>query len=78
MKKLQIEIILEQLEKHSQISRNWCLRNYISRLGAYICDLNKLGWKINGYYDKTDKGRDFVYVVSGKPKSRVKRAKLSV
>ncbi len=70
MKKSQIEIILEQLEKHSQISRNWCLRNYISRLGAYICDLNKIGWKINGYY--TEKRNDFVYVVSGKPK-KIKR-----
>ena len=68
MKKSQIEIILEQLEKHSQISRNWCLRNYILRLGAYICDLNKIGWKINGYYDKTEKGKDFIYAVSVKPK----------
>ena len=68
MKKTQIEIILEQLEKHSYITRNWCLARRITRLGAYICDLNNHGWKINGYYENADTGRDYAYVVSGKPK----------
>lgn len=68
----QIQKIIEELDTKGQISRNQCLRMYITRLGAYICDLNKLGWNIKGYYEKTEKGRDYRYMVCKKPK-RLKR-----
>ncbi|GAG08921.1 unnamed protein product, partial [marine sediment metagenome] len=39
-----------------------------SRLGAIICDLNKEGWDIEGGFEKTEHGKDYVYYVKGEPK----------
>jgi ribosomal protein L37AE/L43A len=48
MKDTQIEWVKSQLRKNGKISRNECLRNYISRLGAIIWKLKQHGWKIEG------------------------------
>jgi hypothetical protein len=57
MKKSQLTWIKEQLLKHGEISRNTCLRNYISRLSARILDLEKDGW----VFTTEKRGGDFVY-----------------
>jgi phage pi2 protein 07 len=63
MKKSQLTWIKEQLLKHGEISRNTCLRNYISRLSARILDLEKDGWVFT-----TEKRKgDFVYKASHIP-----------
>lgn len=54
MKKTQEEIILKQLALKGCVSRNWCLRRYISRLGAIINRLKKAGWNFETGYDKGD------------------------
>jgi len=68
MKKSQSQWVIEQLENDAKISRNQCLRRYISRLSAIIFNLKEKGWIINGYLNKTAKGTDFIYVCSGMPK----------
>lgn len=69
MKKTQLEWVLKELDNGS-VSRNNALNNRISRLGAYICSLNKLKkgkkrvWEIKGFFRDTKYGRkDYVYDV---------------
>lgn len=62
----QMEWVLQQLRAKGYITRNECLRNYISRLGAIICDLNKEGYDITGENMHTEYGRDYIYKI--KPK----------
>jgi hypothetical protein len=58
----QIEIIKDQLLQTGQVSRNWCLRNYITRLSGYICKLKKQGWPIEqGFFNK-----DYIYWLPGR------------
>jgi len=57
----QLNFIRNELMNNGRISRNFCLRNFISRLGARIDDLKKGGLKIEGKWVNTDYGRDFVY-----------------
>ena len=59
--KTQKEYIKNELTKKGKISRNQCLKRYISRLGARINDLTKEGMKIVGTYEKTKYGQDYVY-----------------
>lgn len=61
MKHNQLKVIKWKLEKEGSISRNWALSRYISRLGAYICDLKAEGYKFTAGYKKVKNGRDFVY-----------------
>lgn len=61
MFKTQNDWVVSQLEKKGVVSRNEALRQYITRLGAYICDLKHAGWKIKGHYVKTEKGKDYEY-----------------
>ncbi len=44
MKQSQLDFIKSELRNNKEISRNFCLSNYISRLGARIDDLEKDGW----------------------------------
>lgn len=57
----QLDFIKSHLEKYGYISRNICLRNYISRLGARIADLKKLGYDFD---TKTVEG-DYFYYLKG-------------
>ncbi len=60
-KQTQEEFVIEQIKEFGTISRNLCLKNYITRLGAIVCDLNKKGYKLKGEFVKTEYGKDFVY-----------------
>lgn len=62
----QLDFIKVRLQETGEISRNECLRNYVSRLGARINDLKHLGWKFETETRSTvkpdgSKGKDFVY-----------------
>ena len=61
--KTQRQIVEEQLKKYGKVSRNWCLKRFISRLGAIICELKKDGWIILGTYQKAGSGQDYIYRV---------------
>ena len=63
MKQTQKEFVINELRLNRTIRRNYCLSNYISRLGAIICILNKKGWDIKGKWIETDTGKDYEYRV---------------
>lgn len=65
--KTQEKWVIETLNSQGEISRNFALQNFVSRLGAIICDLNKDGWDIQGSYRKTGNSKDFVYKVIKSP-----------
>jgi hypothetical protein len=71
MKQTQEQFVITHLKEHGKISRNFCLQNFISRLGAIICNLNQNGWDIQGNWVKTDNGRDYVYTLLDRPKKKV-------
>ena len=64
----QLDFIKSHLEKYGEISRNLALANHITRLGAYICILNKI-YDIEGEW----RGKDYVYKWKGfvKPRQEV-------
>lgn len=61
------------LNQHGEISRNFCLQNYVTRLGAIIHELNREGWEITGRYRKNGTGKDFVYFSDKSPYKKVVR-----
>ena len=60
-KTTQREMVITQLKDNGYVSRNWCLQNYITRLGAIICDLKKEGWDFTADYHKYEYGKDYRY-----------------
>lgn len=64
----QREWVLEQLLKNGYVTRNQCLNNYISRLGAIICDLKKEGYDFTSGYVKTGYGKDYRYDLISSPR----------
>lgn len=65
MKETQLAFIVKQLKKNGYITRNQCLRNYISRLGARIIDLKKEGWQFMAGFMKNG---DYRYQVIKRPR----------
>ena len=72
MKESQLQFVEATLRTDGEITRNQCLRIYITRLSAIIFKLQD-----NGYVIETDKvptitrwgkGYDFKYIVKFKPK----------
>lgn len=61
--KNQKRFVLNQLITKGQVSRNTCLANFISRLGAIMCVLKEDGLKYEGSYVKEKRGNDYVYKV---------------
>ena len=61
MKITQLEFVRLQLLENGFITRNFCLRNYISRLGSRICELKQEGMCITGENFKTENGTDYIY-----------------
>lgn len=59
-KPLQKLFILGQLKEHGYITRNQCLRNYISRLGAIICSIPLT---FDAGYMNNATGKDYIYVL---------------
>lgn len=68
MKQTQKEFVISKLKKDGSISRNFCLSNYISRLGAIVNQLNNEGWNLEG--SNQDNG-DYIYKVKQAPFKRV-------
>ena len=59
----QIEFIRRELYQQGHISRNYCLRHYITRLTSRINDLKREGWAF-----KTERyNGDYVYHVTHNP-----------
>ena len=59
----QKQFIINQLLTKGQISRNTCLRAFISRLGAIMCDLKEQGLKYEAGY--TEHKTDYIYKIKG-------------
>lgn len=63
----QREFIENHLHALGEISRNFCLRSFISRLGAIILDMKKDGWEFKTEYREVPtpfgKGKDYFYIV---------------
>lgn len=70
--KSQKDWVIKQLLDKGKISRNFALKNFISRLGAIICDLKEEGWDFETEFidsPKPDgsKGKNYVYVATKVP-----------
>jgi len=65
--KSQKQFVIKQLLEKGKISRNFALKNYISRLGSIIFVLKEEGWDFKTYFIKTDKGKNFIYEVTRSP-----------
>ena len=61
MRKTQLDFVRDELKNKGYITRNFCLKHYISRLGARINDLKREGMDIEGKNLKTDNGMDYIY-----------------
>ena len=55
----QKERIVKQLLKEGFITRNSCLRNFISRLSAYILELKEEGWE----FETKEINNDYIYKI---------------
>lgn len=64
--KSQIQRVEKRLNDCGEISRNECLKNYISRLSAIIYTLKKQGW----VFTEFSRNGDYVYKVVVSPKER--------
>ena len=52
MKKTQLQIVRERLEKYGYVDNFWAIKNYILRLGAVVYDLRQEGLEIEGAFGK--------------------------
>jgi hypothetical protein len=62
----QREFVINRLQEKGEITRNECLKHFISRLSAIIYDLKQEGWECDTYYRPITKdgkkiGEDYVY-----------------
>ena len=78
MKKTQLQFIKDHILKYGFISRNFCLRIWITRLGARIIDLEKQGFKFSAGYEDMASGKDYVYRLVDSDKNGQKSDKISV
>ena len=67
MKQTQRQWVEQTLKENGKITRNFALSNFVSRLGAIICDMKKDGWNI---VPSRDNG-DYVYTLVEAPKRLV-------
>jgi len=67
--KSQKKQVIEKLERDGHVTRNWCLRRYISRLSAIIYDLREEGWRFDGEFIQNEKnrGKDYRYKLIHNP-----------
>ncbi len=59
----QHSFIKQVLRDKGEVSRNFALSQFISRLGAIICDLKKEGWE----FDIERRNGDYVYKLKQAP-----------
>lgn len=57
----QMEWAKQQLIQNGQVSRNDALKNHCTRLSAIINHLNRDGWEIEGAWEPSLFGRDYIY-----------------
>ena len=70
----QISKVINQLKERNYVTRNWALRNYISRISAIILDLKNKneGFEFESFYHKNKKGnKDYVYKLIQFPKRQI-------
>jgi hypothetical protein len=67
MKKSQNQRVIDILNEHGCVTRNWCLRQYpaITRLSARIQDLEAMGY----VFEPCDEHGDYVYKLISRPKA---------
>ncbi len=64
MKLSQKQRVIKRLKETGQITRNECLRNFISRLSAIILELKKDGWD----FETSEVDGDYIYKVFQTPR----------
>ena len=67
MKQTQRQWVEKTLKENGKITRNFALQNFISRLGAIICDMKADGWEI----EATRNNGDYVYTLVQAPKKKI-------
>ena len=67
----QEQMVIHKLKVDGEISRNWALQNFCSRLGAIIYKLKTKGWEFDSHYDRTQFGRDYVYSLRSSPLKKI-------
>ena len=60
----QREEVLRELKQTGEVSRNWALGRYISRLGAIICDLKSEGYSFSTSERCGRNGGDYFYYLN--------------
>lgn len=70
-KDTQLQRIINKLNRDGFVTRNQALsqRPAITRLGAIICTLEKMGWEIEAGY--TEDGKDYVYKTKTSPLKKI-------
>ena len=74
MKLTQVQFVLNELKEKGEVGRNYCLKNYLSRLGAVIAQLKRMGLNFRTEFRPTFKGwegRDYFYLCSKKDASKI-------
>jgi len=75
MRETQAQFVERELRTHGRITRNQCLRKFITRLSSIICTMQTKGYHIETDKHKTinrlGKGYDYVYIVKHKPSKPV-------
>lgn len=64
MKQTQLQFVKQALQSYGEISRNLCLKERITRLGAIINVLKNEGWE----FVTERRSGDYVYILKDKPK----------
>jgi len=73
-KKLQLDFVRDHIKRYGSITRNYALKNYITRLSEYIRRLrDDEGMMIAGGYVKTKNGKDYRYTLLTFKKKRYGR-----
>lgn len=67
MRQTQKQFVVQQLNETGEITRNMCLKNYITRLASIIPTLQKEGWEFKRYYREENGSKDYVYQVIFQP-----------
>jgi hypothetical protein len=71
MKQSQLQFVINQLKLNGFVSRNFCLKERITRLGARINDLKKLGWDFRTEFIKENGGLNYYYFCTKSPLHKV-------
>jgi len=72
MRQSQEQFVINQLKLNGYISRNLCLQERITRLGAIICNLKKVGWDFDAKFVNEKGGKNFIYYATKSPLKVVK------